>query len=551
MPTIEFNKDDLLDLIGEDLSDTELEDQLTRAKVEVEEIIDDRVEVEITSDRIDLLSVEGIARSLRASLGKDTGLTQYETHASEHTMFVKDVPARPDVVAAVVKDVELNTPAMKSLIQLQEKLHGTFGRHRERVSIGIHDISDIRFPLTYKDATPDEYRFIPLEHEDPMDLATILDEHEKGKTYRDIIDQYDRYPIIVDDDDNVLSFPPIINSTRTEVTTASTDLFIDVTGTDRESLEYALNVICTALAERGGDIYEVELRESGKTERTPDFSTRERSVDLEYISTVIGIDLDHDEAKEYLEKVGYGVIEIGDTFDVVIPPYRADILHDIDIAEDVAIGYGYNELEPTLPDISTIGDEDPLEKFMHSVRDLMTGYGYQEIMNPTVTDTTTLVHDANREEADVIEIANPVSDNYTVARDTLLPQLLDTLAENTHNSYPQQIFEAADVLVPDEDRNVKVRTDKHLAGIEADRDTGYTDMRSTIQGLLASLDVEPRFEKTYHSSFIEGRCAAIMLGEDRIGTIGEVHPGVLNNHAIEMPVTAFELNLDTIREHRQ
>ena len=551
MPTIEFNKDDLLDLIDEDLSDTELEEHLTRAKVEVEEIVDDRVEVEITSDRIDLLSVEGIARALRAALGNKTGLTQYETHASDYRMVVDDVPARPDVVAAVVEGVELTTPAMKSLIQLQEKLHGTFGRHRERVSIGIHDISDIRFPLTYTDAAPDEYRFIPLEYDEPMTLETILDEHEKGKEYRSIIERYDRYPLIVDDNDNVLSFPPIINGTRTEVTTASTDLFIDVTGTDRESLEYALNVICTALAERGGTIHTVELQGSGSSERTPDFSTRERSIDLDYISEVIGVDLSHEEAQEYLERVGYGVIEIGDTFDVVIPPYRADILHDVDIAEDVAIGYGYNEIEPEIPDIATIGSEDSLEKFMHSVRDLMTGFGYQEIMNPTVTDEKTLLHDVDREDADIVEIANPVSDNYTVARDTLLPQLLNTVSNNTHNSYPQHIFEAADVLVPDEERNVKVRTNKHVAAVEAARETGYTDMRSTVQGLLESLDVEPRFEKTYHSSFIEGRCAAIMLGDDRIGTVGEIHPGVLNKHTVEMPVTAFELNLDLIREHRQ
>lgn len=550
MPTIEFNKDDLLDLIDEDLSDSELEEELTRVKVEVEAIIDDRVEVEITSDRIDLLSVEGIARSLRASLGKKTGLTQYETYTDDYEMVIDDVPARPDVVAAVVKNVELTTPAMKSLIQLQEKLHGTFGRDRSRVSIGIHDTSDIRFPLTYTDAAPDEYDFTPLDHKESMTLADILDEHEKGKKYRSIIERYDRYPLIVDDNDNVLSFPPIINGTRTEVSTASTDLFIDVTGTDHESLEYALNVICTALAERGGDIYTVKLQESGETNRTPDFSTRERSIDLEYISNVIGIELDPDEAQEYLENVGYSVIEIGDQFDVVIPPYRADILHDIDIAEDVAIGYGYNEIEPAMPDISTIGSEDPSEKFMHSVRDLMTGFGYQEIMNPTVTDEKTLLHDVNREEADIIEIANPVSDNYTVARDTLLPQLLDTLSNNTHNSYPQHIFEAADVLVKDDEKNVKVRTDKHLTGIEAKHDTGYTDIRSTVQGLLSSLDVEPRFEKTYHSTFIEGRCAAIMLGDDRIGTVGEIHPDVLNKHTIEMPVAAFELNLDLIREHR-
>lgn len=548
MPTIEFNKHDLFDLIDEEMSDSELEEVLTRVKVEVEEIVDDRVEVEVTSDRIDLLSVEGIARSVRTYRDTQSGLQKYEIHEGPYQFTVDDVPVRPHVVTAVVRNVDLGTAAVKSLIQLQEKLHGTFGRDRERVSIGIHDMTEVDFPLTYKAVAPDEYSFIPLEQDEKMTLQEIVEDHEKGKKYRELVESHDKWPLIVDDNDDVLSFPPIINARRTEVTTASRDLFIDVTGTDPTSLHYALNVIVTALAERGGEIYGVEMHEPGDRYTTPDFSTDEMQVDLDAIEAVTGIELDRDSARDYLEKMGYGVVELGDTLEVVVPPYRADILHEVDIAEDVAIGYGYNNIEPELPNISTVGEPDPVEDFMHSVRDLMTGFGYQEIMNPTLTDEETLNHDANRDSDDFIRLANPVSDKYTVGRDMLLPQMLHTLADNTHNEYPQKVFEAADVITKDEDQPNRTHTDRHLAAVRAGQDVDYTTIKKVAEGLFESLGVEPEFEKEYHSTFIEGRTAEILIDGISVGTIGEINPAVLNNVALEMPVAAFEVNLDRIHD---
>jgi phenylalanyl-tRNA synthetase beta chain len=548
MPTIEFNKDDLFDLVGEELTDEELEEELTRVKVEVEEIDDDRVEAEITSDRIDLLSVEGIARNLRSSLGIEPGLKKYDINTSDYEFHVEKVDARPHVVTAVVEGVELDTPAVKSLIQLQEKLHGTYGRDRKRVSIGLHDMRDIVFPLTYTAAAPAEYRFVPLNRYKDMSLEEVCANHEKGQDYCHLVEEYDLWPVIVDDNDDVLSFPPVINAKRTEVNTSTEDIFIDVTGTDPESLRYALNVIVTALVERGGEIYEVEMHAPGDHFMSPDFSTQERNVDLSFLADILGVDLDQEEARDYLEKVGYGVIKVGEQMEVVIPPYRADILHDVDIAEDLAIGYGYNNITPELPDIATIGQEDEIEQFMHELRELMVGFGYQEVMNPTLSDENTLLDLANRESDDIIELENPVSEKYALGRDMLLPQLLSTLSDNTHNAYPQQVFETADVILRDDEQAVKTRTDKHLAAVSAGRGSDYNELRSELEGLLEALDVEPRFERKEHGTFIEGRCAAIMLDDQEIGVIGEIHPEALHNFGIEMPVTAFELDLDTLRE---
>jgi phenylalanyl-tRNA synthetase beta chain len=548
MPTIEFNKNDFFDLLGEQLNDEELDEKLARIKVEVEDIEDDRIEVEITSDRIDLLSVEGVARSLRKYIGQDAGLANYNAEESNYRMDVEDVDARPYVVGAVVKDVDLGTAAVKSLIQLQEKLHGTFGRDRERVSIGIHDMNRISFPLTYMAADPNEYRFLPLQDDQARTLAEILQHHDKGQKYAHLVEGFKKWPLIVDANDKALSFPPIINAQRTEVNRTSTDLFIDVTGTDLESLNYALNVICGALAERGGNIYTVELDTPDGRLKTPDFSSNERSLDFDYLQQIIGIDIDPEKVQTYLERMGYGVIEFNGSLDVLIPSYRPDILHDADIAEDIAIGYGYNNIKPELPGIATIGEEDNLESFMHSVRELAVGLGYQEVMNPTLSDESILVDKPNRKSDNIIELENPVSERYGLGRDMLLPQLLGTLSRNTHTTYPQKIFEAADVILQDDEQPVKTRTDKHLAAVIADREATYNHAREELGGILEGLETDARFTKEEHPSFIPGRCAAIKIQGEQVGVVGEIHPQVLNNHGLEMPCAAFELNLSKLHE---
>ncbi|MDY6788357.1 MAG: phenylalanine--tRNA ligase subunit beta [Candidatus Nanohaloarchaea archaeon] len=545
MPTIEFSKKDLEQLVGESMDEEELEQNLTRVKVEVEEIDGDRVEVETTSDRIDLLSVEGIARNLKSYLDIEPGLKKYNIGESGHKVKVEKVPVRPHVVTAVVKDIEMDKEAFESLIQLQEKIHGTFGRNRERVSIGVHDMEGIEFPCTYQAVKPSEFSFVPLEKQEEMNLEEILEEHEKGREYGDIISDADEWPLIVDSAGKVLSFPPIINGKITEVSEDSEDLFIDVTGTDLESVKFALNVIVTSLAEREGEIQKVEMADPEGNFLTPEFSTREIHVDLEEMRSITGIDLDKDKATEYLEKMGYGVIEIGEDIEAVIPPYRADILHEVDIAEDIAIGFGYNNIEPELPNISTIGEEDPVERFMHLVREVMTGLGYQEIMNPTLSNKETLI-DLFGRDSDLVEIDNPVSENYTVCRDILMPQLLETLARNTHNRYPQKVFETADVVLKDRSKPQKARTDKHLSAVCSGKDVNLNSLREEVEGVLEALGIEKEIKETEIPGFIDGRCAEIIVDGESVGHIGEVHPRILNELGIEMPVSGFELDLSRI-----
>ena len=546
MPTIEFNKYDFFELIDQEMDEEEMEEKLTEIGVELEYVKDDRVAVETTSDRIDLLSVEGIARNMRSYYGDERGLKKYALKDEGFRLVDEGVKARPEIVAAVVKGVNLNTAAFKSLIQLQEKLHGTFGRHREKVSIGVHDMDGIMFPLRYLGADPEDTSFIPLGKEGEMTLEEILEKHDKGKEYGHIVSESDRWPLILDSEDNVLSFPPVINGVLTEVSEDTENVFIDVTGTSREEISYALNVLVTALAERGGDIHEVEIeRVDGAKEKYPDLSPKEFELDMDYIRSTVGIDMEEEDLKEYLEKMGHGTTKEEGKITALIPPYRSEMLHQIDVVEDVAMGYGYSNITPEIPNISTIGEEDDLEEFNHLARELMVGFGYQEIMNPTLRNHEILLDRMKREdEENLIEIKDPVSEKYTSGRDSLLPQLLETLSLNTHNSYPQRIFESADTIIRDEDSPYKAVTRKKISAVTADIESDMSNIVSEVKGLLRALGVELEVREAERPFMIEGRSGELVTDDGEVlGYVGEIHPEVLENFDIEVPVAGFELDL--------
>lgn len=546
MPTIEFNKYDFFDLIGKEMDDEEMEGKLVEIGVELEEVDDDKVAVETTSDRIDLLSVEGIARNFRSYYKNEKGLKKYALKDEGFRMVDEGVESRPELVAAVVKGVNLDTAAFKSLIQLQEKLHGTFGRDRKKVSIGVHDMEKIEFPLRYVGVEPRDTSFIPLGRDDELTLEKIVEKHDKGKEYGHIISESDKWPLILDSENEVLSFPPVINGVMTEVSEKSENIFIDVTGTDRKDICYALNVLVTALAERGGDIHEVEIeRRDGSEERYPDLSPKEFEAEPDYISKTVGVDIKEEELVKYLEKMGHGVKKEKDSLKVLTPPYRSDILHQVDIVEDVAMGYGYSNLEPEIPNISTVGEEDDLEEFNHLCREVMVGFGYQEIMNPTIRNRKILVKNMEKDESvSLVEIKDPVSEKYTCGRDSLLPQLLETLSLNTHNKYPQKIFESADTLIKDDDTPYKALTKKKLSGVNAGVDSNFSLILSEVRGLMRALGADVSVEKGYEEFFINGRAGKIVTENgEKIGFVGEIHPKVLENFELEVPVTGFEVDL--------
>lgn len=531
MVSIEIDKNDLLNLIGKQLTDEEIEETLFSLKIETT-MSGDKIECELNPDRPDMFSVEGIAREVKGFLGIEKGVKSYDVSESNVTLKKEKAEVRPYIACGIVKDVVLSDELVKSLMQVQEKLHMTIGRNRKKVAIGVHDFDKIVPPMIYTDVSDE--KFIPLGMTEEMNIKEILEKHPKGIDFANLVK--DSYPLIYDKE-GVISFPPIINSERTKVTEKTKNLFIDVTGTDEKSVNQTLNILVCNIVERCGKIFSVKV--SNKT--TPQLEPEDIDLNVDYVDRILGLGLNENQITETLEKMRYSVKKMkGGKIIVGIPPYRSDILHSIDIIEDVAIGYGYDKIEPILPKVATVGEESNLEKLSRKIRELMIGLGFQEVLNFVLTSKENNFVKMNM-EGDSIEILNPVSSEYNICRTWLLPSVMKIFSSNKHREYPQKIFEIGDCIMLDNKEAKQVR--KLVAAISYDN-ANLTEIKSVTEAILNSLGYKHKIKDYNHPSFIESRCGKILVNEKDIGFFGEIHPKILENWKLEKPVIVFEIKVD-------
>jgi len=576
MPTVDIDTDELRELTGHgEKSDDDLRDDLFELGLEYEgETEDGELRFEFEPDRLDRLSVEGVARSLRYQYGDDRGVYVPKTNGADWTIHVEDVPEeRPYVTGAVVRGLDLDEASLESLIQLQEKLHATMGRKRAKGAIGVHDLTMLKGgeaaddgegkSVRYTGIDRDGDTFVPLEGDAEMTPGEVLSEHHIGEEYADLVAEYDSVPAIYDSI-GLFSFPPVVNGRRTEVSTDSRDLFIEMTGTDQWTIDHMLNIVCYALDARGGTIEDVRVEYENAPEEyrdsllRPDFSTKTKTVVHDRIERTLGIDLEESDVIDLLERSGLD----GDStetdgspaYDVTIPPYRVDVLHPVDVIDDVGRAYGFNELEPRYPAVGTIGGRHERARLEEAVRTALVGLGFQDLLNFHLTSADEL-HDRMGIEpgvdalggGDPVEIRNPYSEDYTVVRTWLLPSIMQVLENNTHRRYPQDLAEVGFVAQRDDDANTGVAEARHVAGALARHDVSYEDAKARLQALVADFDAELETPPTAHPSFIDGRTAAVEIDGDAVGVIGEVHPAVLVEHDLELPVVAFEFDLAALQ----
>ncbi|MEM3507431.1 MAG: phenylalanine--tRNA ligase subunit beta [Candidatus Bathyarchaeia archaeon] len=554
MPTISIMHKDLCDLLGLNVPIEEIKYRLFSLKYVVEDIVDDEIFLEVTADRPDLLSVEGIARELKGLLGKERGIPKYKIYKSD--VSVKVLPGieniRPYIACAVLKNISLNDEAVRQIMQLQEKLHVTYCRNRKKVSIGVHDLDKVKHELFYNGVEPEKIKFIPLDEEKEMNGIEILEKTQKGREYGHLIKDFPRYPLLYDSDKKVLSMPPIINGILTKVTSKTKNLLLDVTGTDESLVNFVNNIMVTNIVERGGIIGKVKIIYPNKHVITPNLRPRKIKINKESIEEIIGIKLSNKDILRILRMMRYDIASSQkNVINVFIPPYRVDILHEVDLVEDVAIGYGYDRLEPITPFTMTIGKELPMTKFLRLIRDLMVGFGFQEVLSFIMCNKNTLFNKMNLQEGEVVEVANPLSSEYSVLRNWLIPVLLNFLSLNRHVVYPQKIFECGDVAIVDHSKPNRTKILKKLAATICNYKVSYEDIQGPLYSLLSNLGFENwEVKRIEHPSFIQGRVAELFLesnqGEHEIGILGEIHPMVLNNFELENPVVAFELNLNEL-----
>ncbi len=547
MPVITFKYQDLKDL-GIDLEKDELINTIPMMASDIEDYDDEEIKVEFFPNRPDNLSIEGVARSFKGFLGLETGLPKYDIEESGEKVYVsKEVEEiRPHIRFAKIDNVDFSGDKIKYIMDFQENLHWVIGRDRKKVAIGVHNADVVEGPFNYIATEKTENAFVPLEMGEELTPEEILEKNQKGEKYAHLIDKFDKYPLILDKDNKVLSMPPIINGELTKLSEDTKNIIVDVTGTDEKAVNQALNIICSSFAEVGGKIKSMEIVYEDETFVSPDLTPKERNVHVDVANELIGgTDLDAEDVKRLLEGARFDAEILNENeLKVIIPAYRTDILHEVDIVENIAIQYRINNVEAKLPNLATIANEHSWFKSEQTIRELMVGFGFQEVMSLMLTSEKNHFEKMNQEEIDHVQVARPISISGTMIRTSLLNSLMEFLEDNKHEDLPQKIFEIGDVVYMDDENFNKTRTVKKLAGLICHSSANFTEIKSTTSSIVSNLGYSMELSDSENTSFIAGRVADF-TGESKNGQIkgffGEISPEVIRNFELEYPVTAFEI----------
>ncbi|KZX14171.1 phenylalanine--tRNA ligase beta subunit [Methanobrevibacter oralis] len=547
MPVITFKYQDLKDL-GINIKKDELIDTLPMMSSDIEDFDDEEIKVEFFPNRPDNLSVEGVARSFKGFIGQEIGLPNYEVTPSGEFVVVDEQVAkiRPYIAFAKIEGVDFKGDKLKYIMDFQENLHWVIGRDRKKVAIGIHNADVVNAPYKYIATAKDENEFIPLEKSSTMTPYEILTKHEKGVDYAHLIEDFDKYPLILDKDNQILSMPPIINGELTKLKEDTANIIVDVTGTDEKAVNQTLNIICSSFAEVGGKIKSMEVRYVDKSIVSPDLSPQIKNVHVDVTNKLIGgTDLNAEEIHKLLLKTRFDAEIINENeLKVFIPSYRIDILHEVDIVENIAVQYRINNVVAKLPNVNTVAHENDWIKSENTIREVMIGLGFQEIMSLMLTNEKAHYTNMLQKEEDHVQVSRPITIDRTMIRTSLINSLMEFLEDNKHEDLPQKIFEIGDVLYLDESKENKVRTSKKLAGLICHSTANFTEIKSVVTSTVSNLGYSMEISDSENPSFISGR-ASDLKGDSKNSSIrgffGEISPEVISNFNLEYPVIAFEI----------
>lgn len=569
MPKIEVNERLFFNLLGTQYDYDTLEDRLTCGKAELDERPDSAlpedqrvIKIELNdTNRPDLWSTAGIARQLR--LHKGGKATDYSSFLSTKDKLVdcgnrivtvdpqlKDI--RPYMIAFVISGKPIDEPMLLDIIQTQEKLCWNFGRKRRSVSMGVYRSAMIQWPVHYKAADPDKTSFVPLQCESPMTCRQILSDHPKGKDYGWILKDAPLFPLLTDDKGEVMSMAPIINSaTLGAVQVGDSDLLVEMTGTDMTSLLLSANIVACDFADAGYTILPCKVEHPydtgfGRDIVAPFYFQTPATASLAEVNRILGSQLTAEEATTALERMGNAVSVDGDKLTVQIPPYRNDFLHQVDIIEDVMMGMELSSFPPEKPRDFTIGRLSPVTLFSRKAKSLMVGLGYQEMIFNYLGSGKDYIQKMNIHGDNVIEISNPMSENYQFVRPSIIPSLLGAETGSGNAVYPHRIFEIGKVAFRCDEEVTGTRTRQSLGFLTAAGDANFNTAASEVSTLLHFLDHQYTVTEADDPRFIPGRQASIMVGDKVVGIFGELHPAVLENWAITVPCVAGELDLEEL-----
>ncbi len=471
--------------------DEKMQNKISMFGTPIEEVTETEVSVEVFPNRPDLLSFEGLARALVAFLKKPK-ILKYNVEKPEKDYKViidKSVKkVRPFTACAIVKNLDFDDKKIKEIVDLQEKLHGSYGRNRKKIAIGVYPLEVIKLPIKFLAKKPEDIKFQPLEFPREINARQILSQHPAGREYGNLLKDCEVFPIFEDANKEVLSLPPIINSHKTgKITEKTKEIFIECSGFNLEFLKKTLNMIVCTLADMGGKVYAMEIQDKNKY-LSPILEPEKINLSIGCINKNLGLELSEKQVKELLSKMGIDY-EKNTAF---IPAYRTDILHEIDLAEEIAIAYGYDNFKPEIPEISTIGEEDKTAILKRTMAEILVGLGFLEISTYHLSTKEKQFKKIGIKDfkTKMIEVLDSKTEN-NILRNSLLANSIQILSENSDASYPQKIFELGKVFNQDENTDTQIGETEKLCISLCYEKANFTEIKQVLDYLTKMLeDVE-------------------------------------------------------------
>ncbi|XP_060098170.1 phenylalanine--tRNA ligase beta subunit [Heteronotia binoei] len=586
MPTVSVKRDLLFQALGRSYTDEEFDELCFEFGLELDEITSEKeilnkeqgdgkaegasevilYKIDVPANRYDLLCLEGLVRGLqvfkeRIRAPRYKRITPPTNEIQRLSIMEETAQVRPYAVAAVLRNITLTKDRYDSFIDLQEKLHQNICRKRSLVAIGTHDLDTVSGPFIYTAKPPSEIKFKPLNQDKEYTASEIMDLYKTDshlRHYLHIIENEPLYPVIYDSNGVVLSMPPIINGDHTKISINTRNVFIECTATDLTKAKIVLDILVTMFSEYCQKPFTVEGTEvtypNGKSYIFPELAYRREKIKPDIMNKKIGISETPASLAKLLTRMCLKshIIGNGNNIEVEIPPTRSDIIHACDIIEDAAIAYGYNNIQMTIPKTYTIANQFPLNKLTELLRQDLAAAGFTEALTFALCSQEDI---ANKMGIDIsatkaVHIANPKTVEFQVARTTLLPGLLKTIAANRKMPLPLKLFEISDIVVKDSTKDVGARNHRHLCAVYHNKTPGFEVIHGLLDRVMQLLDVPPSKENGYYikatenSAFFPGRCAAIFAKGHSIGNLGVLHPDVITKFELTMPCSALEITIE-------
>lgn len=574
MPTLNIKKRSLFEALGQQYTDEEFSELCFSFGLELDDVVaekslsDDNSEeivykIDIPANRYDLLCLEGLSTALLVFTDKlriprmNTIVPISESIINVNVNSSVD-QVRPFIVAAVLRNITFTAERYDSFIDFQDKLHHNICRKRSLVAIGTHDLDTVKPPFHYVAKPPDEIRFRALnqnEEHTAAELMEIYANHPQLKQYLHIINDKPVYPVVLDSDGIVLSLPPIINGHHSRISVNTKNVFIECTATDLTKAIIVLDTLVYAFSKYCEDPYTVEccsVVNGGKQLTYPELKYRKKTASVKEIDKYLGISSDNEELVRLLNRMCLQSISNKSEISIEVPPFRHDIIHACDVIEDVAIAYGYNNIPKTVPSISLVAEQLPLNKLTEQLRQHIAFSGFIEALTFSLCSIDDVARKSQKDINNIpaVHISNPKTLEFEVARTSLLPGLLKTISSNKHIPLPLKVFEVSDVVLKDPTCGVGAKNERRIGAVYYGKTAGFEIIHGLLDKIMQTLEIPRDKSNGYYlelnddETFFPERCAKIMYKTHPVGTLGILHPHVVTNFDLTLPCSSLELNVE-------